>query len=129
MIPFQDELNKLKLQKNKFAIFGSAILDIRNIRKTNDLDIIVKKDLWDDLSKKYKAKLRQNPTCVKIGNIEIYKDWPDLNNKINEMIDTAELIENFPFVKLEYLIESKKAMKRPKDLADIKLVGNYLKNK
>lgn len=66
MIPFENELNKLKLPNGKFAIFGGAVLSIRNIRKTNNLDIIVKNDLWNNLSKKYKTKIKQNPACIKI---------------------------------------------------------------
>jgi len=92
------ELSSLNLPAGKFAIFGSGPMAIRGIRESEDLDIIVKQDVWDSLAEKYPASLHSNPACLKIGNIEVYKDWLELSDKINEMIDTAETIANFPFV-------------------------------
>jgi len=44
-----EKLRKLNLPLGKYAIFGSGILAIKNIRETSDLDIIAKKDLFDQL--------------------------------------------------------------------------------
>lgn len=43
---FLDELQSLKLSTEKFAIFGSGPIAVRGIRESEDLDIIVKQDLW-----------------------------------------------------------------------------------
>jgi hypothetical protein len=119
------ELKSLNLPTGKFAIFGSAPMTIRGIRESVDLDIIVKKDLWSELVKKYPDSLQEYPLCLKIGNIEIYKDWLMLSDKIDEMIDNAETIANFPFVQLKYVVEWKKQFGREKDIEDLKLIQKY----
>lgn len=47
------ELKKLNLPKDKYAIFGSGPLAINGIRDSDDIDIIVKSEVWDELAKKY----------------------------------------------------------------------------
>src|SRR3989344_6235338 len=104
---YLDELKSLNLPAGKFAIFGSGPMAVREIRQSNDLDIIVKQDLWNALLSQYPDSLHQNPICLKIGNIEVYKDWLELSDKVDEMIDTAETIANFAFVRLKYVVKWK----------------------
>ena len=68
---------------------------------------------------------QSKPTRLKIGNIEIYKDWPFLTDKIEEMIDSAEIIQGAPFVRLKYVLEWKRKSKRKKDLKDVQLIEKY----
>ena len=42
---------RLRLPKNQFAISGSGPLSIRNLREANYIDLIVKEELWNELSK------------------------------------------------------------------------------
>ena len=100
-----DELKALNLPTGKFAIFGSGPMAVRGIRESQDLDILVRPDLWDSLVERYPASLHSNPVCLKIGNVEIYNNWLELTDRINEMIDTAEVIANFPYVQLKYVVE------------------------
>ncbi|MCD6558103.1 MAG: hypothetical protein J7K31_03685 [Candidatus Aenigmarchaeota archaeon] len=121
-----DELRRLKLPRDKFAIFGSGCLAIRNIRDNNDLDIIVKPELWEHLIKKYPRTKKSD--FIQIDNIEIYKDLrPWVDDSCN-LIDSADIIRGFRFVKLKYIIQLKKAMNRKKDKEDIKLIENFLKH-
>ena len=124
---YLNELKSLNLPTGEYAIFGSGPMAIRNIRESNDIDIIVKTELWESLVKKYPASLHNNPTCLKIGNLEIYKDWLILSGRINEMIDSTEIIEDFPFVPLKYVVEWKTQFGREKDNKDIKLIQKYYK--
>ncbi|MCX6744612.1 MAG: hypothetical protein NTX82_03755 [Candidatus Parcubacteria bacterium] len=130
MLQFLDELKNLNLPIGQYAIFGSGPLSIRNLRESDDLDIIVKPELWDNLTKKYppvtKQGIKEQYTFIPIGNIEIFNSWVNLSGKINEMIDTAEIIEGFPFVKLGYVKEWKTFMGRDKDNIDLKLIEEYL---
>lgn len=122
---YLNELTPLKLPAGKFAIFGSGPMSIRGVRESYDLDIIVKQDLWDVLLEQYPTSLHHNPTCLKIGNVEIYRDWLKLSDRINEMIDDAETIANFPFVKLIYVVEWKTQFGREKDIRDVELIRQY----
>ncbi|MFH1522197.1 MAG: tRNA pseudouridine(55) synthase TruB [Patescibacteria group bacterium] len=127
MLKYLEELKALNLPKGRYALFGSTPLAIRNIRSNHDIDIIVKKDLWPNLIKKYPKRIKKQPICIKLDGIEIFKDWLNLSNKVEEMIDNAEIIDGLPFVKLNYLLEWKEYMDREKDKKDIKLVKKYLK--
>lgn len=120
------EVRKLNFLKNEFAIFGSSPLVIRNLRQSDDIDLIVKKDLWHKLAQKYKVEGFKN-NLIKIGKIEIWNDWLYLKERVEELIDDSEIIDDLPFVKLKYVLEWKKKMNREKDIEDIKLIEEFLK--
>ena len=128
MIRYIEELEALKLPIGEYAIFGSGPLAVRRIRESQDIDIIVKKILWNELTNKHQNALRENPIRIQIGNVAIYNSWLDLTDKMNEMIDRAEIIEGLPFVRLEYVIKWKESMGREKDRNDIELIIDYLKS-
>ena len=86
MIPFKDELFRLNLPMGRYALFGSALLSIYNIRAAKDLDVIVKGELWDNLIEKHAAQLKENPVRIHIGNVEIFMDWMILTERIDERI-------------------------------------------
>jgi hypothetical protein len=120
---FIEELKKLNLPTDQFAIFGSGPLAIRKLRESYDLDIVVKSELWEELIKKYKPK---KDNLIKIGSIEIYKDWLPWFSNVNKLIDDADVIDGLRFVKLKYVLKWKKVMNREKDRKDIKLIEEYL---
>lgn len=127
---FLEELKHLKLLEGKYAIFGSGPLAIRNIRDTNDIDIIVKDDVYAELSEKYSDKIVTEPVNrIQLGNLEIGNTWLNEKGDIDKMIDTADIIEGFPFVKMEYIVKWKKKMGREKDLKDLGLIEEYLNKK
>lgn len=116
-------VERLRLPKNQFAIFGSGPLSVRNLREANDVDLIVKEPLWDELSKKYSVMGKR---LIKIGETEIYKDWKPWFNDVDFLIDSADIINGFRFVKLEYLLKWKQEMNREKDKTDIKIISDFL---
>ena len=122
---YLDELTQLNLPADQFAVFGSGPLAIRNLRKSNDIDLIVKEKLWQKLSQKYKV---EDKNKIQIGHIEIYKDWQPWFDNINELIDTADIFNYIRFVKLDYVLKWKQQMNRVKDQQDIKLIKKYLRN-
>lgn len=123
---YLDELGSLHLPLGQFAIFGSGPLAIREIRESQDIDLIVKKDLWKKLIKTYPPSTQTKPACLKIGkNIEIYQERLFVSESIDELIDSAELISGFPFVQLRYVLEWKKKCGREKDKKDVELIEAY----
>lgn len=125
MLPFIDELKSLNLPPKQYAIFGSGPMAVRNIREAHDLDIVVKKDLWDSLAKIY--PLNEKGNGLKAGHVEIFSYWNPVEMDIDEMVRTAEVREGLPFVKLAYVIRWKSHMLREKDKADLELIAAYLK--
>ena len=120
---YLDELKKLNLPNDKYAVFGSGPLAIHKIRDSDDIDIIVKEDLWNKLIKKYP---QENDKLIKIGSVEIYKNWLPWFKDVNFLIDDADIFENIRFVKLKYVLEWKKAYGREKDKRDVKLIEKYI---
>ncbi len=121
-----EELKKLNLSADQFAIFGSAPMAVRNIRDVDDFDLIVKPELWNELCKKYE---NVDNKVIHIGKIDVFRQWKPWFDDIIPLIDTADIIDGIRYVKLDYLLKWKKAMNREKDQKDIKLINDFLANK
>jgi tRNA A-37 threonylcarbamoyl transferase component Bud32 len=125
-------LKNMNFPQNEYAIFGSAILEVMGIRKSKDLDVIVKQSLWKKLQKDYKVKKRgakgRKVQFIKIGCIEIFDEWPWIND-LNKAINDSEIIEDVPFVKIEYVLEWKQKHNRKKDKKDVEEINKYLEQK
>jgi len=120
-----DELKKLALPEDKYAVIGSGPLTVRGVRDSNDIDIIVKADLWKELSKKYSPEKMKNNSVIRIGGIEIYDNWLPWFDDVNVLIDDADIFGRIRFVKLKYILEWKKAHGREKDKRDVMLINRY----
>ncbi|MBA7632319.1 hypothetical protein ES703_39863 [subsurface metagenome] len=116
------KLKKLNLPVDEYAVFGSGPLAIHGIRNSEDIDIIVKTKLWDKLVKKYP---QENKKLIKIGNLEVYKNWRPWFNDINKLIDNADIFNGIRFVKLKYVLVWKKAYNREKDKKDVQLIEQH----
>ncbi len=127
MMHHLDQLKKINLPLGQYAIFGSGPLAIRGIRQADDIDLIVKPEIWQILISIYDNCFKASNNSICIGDIEIFPVWFDFTpNKVTQIIDTAEIIQGFPFVKLSYVIEWKQSMRRTKDKQDLELIKNYL---
>lgn len=124
----------LNLPKGKYVLFGSAPLCIRGLRKCNDIDIVVDREIWDGYKDKPDWQLKKTGVgqeeidCLFKQNIEMVKDWKPGIWDIRALIEEAEMIDGLPFVKLEKLLEYKKLCTREKDLKDIAIIEDFLKN-
>ncbi len=123
------KLKELNLPRGKFAVFGSGPMAVRGLRECRDLDIIVTEDVFD----KYKEvsgwemkELQSGESYLENNNIEFYKDWSPGKWDVQKLINEAEIIDDLPFVKLEEILKWKNILRREKDLADIKLLEDYL---
>jgi len=58
--------------------------------------------------------------------VEIFATWQPWFADVNKLIDEAEIIQGFPFVKLEYVLDWKRKFAREKDLVHVKLIEEYL---
>lgn len=117
------KLDALTLPIKDYVIIGSGPLVIRNLRRANDIDIVVRKNLWDELAKKF---VPHNEKCIKIGDIEIYHNFFNLTPKIDAIIDNPEIIDGYPFVTLQDTILWKEFLNREKDQKDIIIIKNFL---
>ena len=120
---------------------GSAVLEIKGIRKANDIDIIVTKDLFDELKEtsgwKYKKELGslgdvwveslENDDGISLyhhiyggGDIDFFRNDPD----------NVEIIDGMYCVSLTNLLKVKSGpWNREKDRKDAELIMDYLRKK
>ena len=123
------ELDKLNLPKGSYVIIGSGPMWIRGIREIGDLDILIRKDIFNKLKASDNLDTSKHEYGhLMFGEIELAFTWQDSEEKAIKIIWDAEIIHDYPFAKLEYIIERKKEKNREKDQKDIKLILEYLKN-
>lgn len=128
------EVKNLNLPLGEYVIVGSGPMAARGIRECKDIDILVSEKLFDSLKNKGWNAVNlewegRKFTTLKKGIFEVDKNFctGKFNPDTNEVIKSADLINNIPFLPLSELIKFKKALGREKDLKDIELIKNHLK--
>jgi len=131
---FLNELEELNLPKDDFALYGTYPLAIRGIKDcVDDIDVVVKKGLWNKLVTKYPVVVKDFGNEVRgfiiIGNIEICYSMVAFYEDSEKVIERADIISGYRFVNLEDTMFWKRHLNRDKDIKDIELIEQYLKEK
>lgn len=116
-----DRVRRLKLPPQDYAIFGSGPLAIRGIIPAcNDLDILCRREVWDFIRSIGCVEFlpEYNVTIVTLseGAVTFGTEWGIGDFDIDELISTAEIIGELPFVQLEHVIRYKKIRCSAKDM-------------
>ncbi len=109
--------------------FGSAPMGVRELKECRDADIIVMEDLWNEYRSKLDwqyHKAESGNESLSKGSIELWRDWRPWFPDVSALIADAEIVDGLPFVRLERVLEWKKAYGREKDLKDVAAIENYL---
>lgn len=122
-----DLLRSLDLPAGDYAIFGSGPLIVRGIiEATNDLDVLARSAAWKKAQEQ--GELVHLPehdvevvSCFD-GVVTIGTRWAIGEFDVDELLDTAEIIDGLPFVRLEYVILYKQIAGRPKDMLHLELI-------
>jgi len=125
-----DRLRSLALPSGDFAVFGSGPLIVRGIiEATNDLDVISRGPAWErTLQLGTLVYLEEHDVEVVSfddGAITVGTSWAYGEFDVDQLIDTAEIIEGLPFVRLEYVVRYKETAARPKDLAHLRALADH----
>ena len=128
-----DRLKSLNLPAGDFAIFGSGPLIVRKIvPASNDLDIICRGIAWDTIEgvgeSEYLAEYDLTIVTMFDGGLSFGNQWGIGEFDIDELIDTAELIDDLPFVRLKHVASYKSIRKSPKDLQHLEALKSYRKS-
>jgi predicted acylesterase/phospholipase RssA len=133
-----ERIQSLGLPQGEYIVVGSSILELKGIRKANDIDILVKREVFDAFKKDTSWQLIENKKLpsgiyeyLRKDEIEIcYYFYHDNTTYGLEyfMEDSSrtEIINGIYFVSLTDLIRSKSLWHRDKDLKDVKLIEEYL---
>ena len=127
-----EKIKELNLPKDQYVVIGSGVMDILGIRRANDIDLSVTKELHQKLRETGKWEEYEN-----YGKIFLKKDVFEINGELNwdkykttteEAIKTAFLIDGIPFMNIEELLKFKMASGGEKDFKDVELIKEYKKN-
>lgn len=120
----------MKLPTGDYAIFGSGPLLVRGIiEDSNDLDVICRGSVWDTVASSGElAYLEQYDVTIAsfaAGRLTFGTRWGIGDFDTDLLIDTADLIDGIPFVRLEHVIEYKTIANRPKDIEHLDAIRRF----
>lgn len=114
----------LSLPKNSFVVVGSGILAVLGLRQSDDIDLIVTKELFEKLKiEGWETSYWQDQVVLKKDVYDVGTTW--LGQTLEELLPNAQTIDGIPFLSLTDLRQWKTMMGRPKDLKDIALIDAY----
>lgn len=121
------------MRKGTYAVCGSGPLHVRGMREAHDVDLIVSQEVYESYKAAgWKETLYPGdpgrPRALSFGDFDMGTTWSvgSYNPNPQKLIDDADDIDGVAFVKLSEVLEWKTAAKRPKDLADISLIIDYV---
>ena len=108
------------MPKGHFAVFGSGPLIARGIiSASNDLDVLCRGPAWTQVKtiKKVEYLKEYDLEIVTLadGQLTFGTRWGIGSFDTDVLIDTAELLDDLPFVQLEHVVAYKRLSDRPKD--------------
>ena len=131
----KDELTNLNLNKENSIVIGSGILQALGIRKSNDIDLVVDRNVFDLLKNSEKFTLTENrgKTILQNNIFDIGTEWNVLGKsyKLGDLLTDSVVIDNVRYITLDFLYAVKKSwitgdkVPRDKDINDIKLIERY----
>ncbi len=125
-------LQKIGLDKDQFAVFGSGPMCVRGWRDFHDLDLLVKEGVFEQLRKDNEVAVAgSGDECIKkiVDGVEIefFYGWHPGEWDAKMLIERADIIDGYRFVRLEDVVKWKKIKGREKDWNDIKIIEEKIK--
>ena len=122
-----DSLRSLGLPDDDYAVFGSGPLIVRGIiDATSDLDVVSRGGAWKkacELGEMVTLEEHDvNVVSFLDGAITTGTSWAYGNVDVDELIDTADIIDGLPFAGLVHVVKYKRIAGRSKDLEHLRLL-------
>ena len=124
-------LRSLELPSGDYAVFGSGPLLVRGvIAEAHDLDVISRGAAWERaIAIGMVVPLPEDGAEIVScfgGLVTIGRSWAFGEVDIDDLIDTADIIDGHPFVRLEHVVAFKQIARRPKDMTHLRLLEQYV---
>jgi len=121
----KQKIQSLDLPENSFVVVGSGIMGALGIRESNDIDMIISQEVFDDLERKgWDHDNWPDQIVLKNDVFDLGVHW--MNEKVEDLIKKATIIDDIPYLSLTDLLTWKIARSRPKDILDVQLINDYL---
>lgn len=124
-----EKIKKMNFPLREYAIFGSGLLCVKELRECSDIDIIMSEKLFKKTKNNpgWELEIKDNGSeCLKNNKdkTEAFKKWWPGKWDCGQLIRDAEIIDGVPFVQKEHIIKWKKIRNSEKDQKDLALLNN-----
>ena len=115
-----DLLRSVDLPLGDFAVFGSGPLLVRGIiEEAHDVDVIARDAAWQQALEQGELEYLQDEDVSVVlffgGALSVGTSWAYGEVDVDELIDTADTFDGFPFVRIEHVVAYKRIAGRAKD--------------
>ena len=104
-------------------------MHVLGIREARDIDIVTKKDLYDQLFTDPSWSHKEVPYGINLckGDVEILPqlEWDKYPTTVEQGLERSTNVEGVNFMSLQDVKEFKTALGREKDLKDLELIRQY----
>ncbi|HWO63327.1 MAG TPA: hypothetical protein VNO31_25160 [Umezawaea sp.] len=126
--PLIARLVALGLDPGDFVLFGSAPLLAHGLRaEIRDLDVVARGDAWRyawQHGVRGVGKISGDEVAQFWGGrVQFSRRWIPPARSADELIDTADVVDGLRFARLTDVLAYKQLLRRPKDVADIGVIG------
>lgn len=122
-----DKLESMSMSKDEFVIYGSAPLVLRGLKeKNNDLDVLVKDNLWDKLKVEYPNNI--NGDYIDVDGVSFTHRSSDFFESMDSIMKKADVIDGYHIMNLEETVKWKEKTGNEKHIEDARKIRDYLSN-
>jgi hypothetical protein len=125
-----DKIAQLNLPTGSYVVFGSCVLEMSGIRPARDIDIVVTPEVFEKFkaSGDWRTVQHEGFETLEKGEFDLTKSWdhPEGLPNVEELQESAVIIDGVPCVTLERVLNWKREQKRDKDLRDLELVTQMI---
>ncbi len=121
-------VERLKLPSSEYIVIGGGVLEALGIRDTNDIDIVVSKNLYHQFKRKgWREYIQDDGKHVLSHNgYQVMETY--VGKSLRDLRPNLFTVQKVHFMGLEDLVACKRKMGRKKDYEDIRLVEEYLRH-
>lgn len=118
-----NKLNTLGLDKNRYCIISGGVMLLYGLKATTeDIDIKIRPDYFEELKEKYKFK--KSPKYEYLYELDDSTEVAVLDYSDEDV----RIVDGYPVESLELQLKWMIEQNRPKDQEKIKIIKNYLGN-
>ena len=121
---YKRKLDSLNLDKNRYCIISGGIMLLYGLKDTTeDVDIKVKPDYFEELKERFNVK--KSPKYPYLYELDEETEVAVLDYDDSEV----EIVDGYPVMNLELQLNWMIENNRPKDQEKIKIIKEFLKRK
>lgn len=124
-----ERVRQLNLPLDQVVVIGSGVLDAAGLRVANDIDLVLKVDLFAQLVKQsdWRVGVKRVELVLEKNDVEAFLSWtPDGRPNFEELYAGGVTIDGVRFAHPNTVINWKRQRASEKDLKDIALLEGYL---